>query len=99
MGPATKVGSSTSDVFSWPLTGSSIGIASREDGSERVNFSEDAAMKELRSLLASAHRERDDLLKDVEALCMQVGAWLQIRPHEPTTLAEWVWSRIAGEWL
>ena len=74
----SSTGLSTGDVFSWPLSGSSTGVASQEAGSERVISSGGAAMKELRSLLAAAHRERDDLLKDVEALCMQVGVWLHI---------------------
>lgn len=46
----------------------------QEGGGSGVPSPEAAVMRELRAQLRAAHNERDDLLKDVEALCMQARA-------------------------
>lgn len=48
--------------------------AAQAAGSSGAPTLESAVLKELRAQLLAAHHERDDLLKDVEALCMQARA-------------------------
>ena len=65
--------------FGPPLNGGSNGLAGNPgaahvgSGSD-VSSPESAMVKELNMKLLAAQHERDDLLKDVEALCMQASA-------------------------
>lgn len=71
--PASKGEEPTDDVFSWSLTGSSGRGADQGNGSDSASLSGGAAMKQLQNQLSALQQERNDLLKDVEALCMQVS--------------------------
>lgn len=93
--PASKGREPTDDVFSWSLTGSSGRVADQGNGSDSAPLSGGAAIKELQNQLGALQRERNDLLKDVEALCMQVSCssaytFLGSRVHNAYTLKRYI---------